>query len=95
MARTNASARALFKRTYRNGPNLMTPDIIAYGWAGPLAWELSQGDGIRRRDGTASRLHGVTVLEDCGGPEAAKRGDLCQAFETETEARDYIAALGA
>lgn len=85
-------ARALFRATYKGQTNPLTPSILEHGMVGKLAYELSEGEGIRTRpNGDPRALFAVTVLEHTGGPQGQRRGDLSRAFETIAEARAYIA----
>lgn len=90
-AAQSRKAREAFRARYPH-PNLLTPDVIAYGMVGSdLAWELSSGEGIRfSRDTPPSRMYGVTVLQLTNGPQALSRGDLSQCFHSEADARAYI-----
>lgn len=84
-------SRRLFMATYKSQPNPLTPNILGYGTCGNLCWEISSGEGIRTSpSGQPETLFGVTVLEDKGGPEGQKRGDLSRAFPTRADALAYI-----
>jgi len=84
-------SRRLFTTTYKGQPNFLTPVILGYGTCGNLCWELSSGEGIRTSpSGQPETLFGVTVLEDKGGPEGRKRGDLNRTFSTRADAMAYI-----
>lgn len=84
-------SRRLFAATYKGQCNPFTPVILGYGTCGNLCWELSSGEGIRTSpSGEPAALFAVTVLEDKGGPEGQKRGDLNRAFHTREAAFAYI-----
>ena len=84
-------SRRLFAATYKGQCNPLTPELIGYGTCGNLCWELTSGEGIRTRpDGQPETLFAVTVLEDKGGPEGQRRGDLNRAFPTREAAFAYI-----
>lgn len=51
-------ARIKLSKAYNNQTNFMTPSPVEYGRAGPYAYEISVGTGIRRE-----RIYGVTVID--------------------------------
>lgn len=86
----STKSRAIFKRTYGNQTNFMTPTVIEFGMSSPnLAWELSKGEGLS----AGSVNFGVTVLEQIWGKPTNRRSDLSTSFPTEEQARQYIKNL--
>ena len=74
------------------GRNLMTPEILEYGYARDraLIWELSTGRGI-----FSERIWGVTVVgrDAAGQPNRNAGKDLSKCCHSLREAREYIASL--
>lgn len=86
----STKARNIFKRTYGNQTNFMTPTVMEYRMVTPnMAVELSKGDNM-----SGGTFYGVTVLEQIWGRPTNRRTDLSQSFATESEARRYIKTLG-
>lgn len=78
---TQSQIRDLFRTTYNNSRNFMTPDVLGYGKRGRLVYELSTGHFA---DDT---IYGVTVLEVDG----TKRHDLSAGgFPSLDAAKTYI-----
>lgn len=85
------TAKRIFKCSYGNSTNFMTPTVLEYGMAtANLAWELSMGDGLSA--GTVN--YGVTVIEQIWRKTPTRRKDLSESFSTEAQAREYIKTLG-
>lgn len=76
-------ARALFRGTFGDSTNFLTPEAVDYGIAGDYAWELSTGTGIWNES-----LYGVTVLELDG-----HRTTLGACFDSPEAALAYIEEL--
>ena len=82
--RSEQSARRMVDKCYRNRSNVMTPNIVSYGWQGDLAWELSWGTWIG-----GEKMWAVSVVTADG-----ERTDLSVGgFDTPEEAHEYIASL--
>lgn len=79
MTRTEIAIR--FAETYNAQKNFMTPNIIEYGKAGRLLYELSSGQWIGGKT-----IYGVTVIDVDGN----KHPDLSDCFATRGEAAEYI-----
>ena len=73
--------KTLFDTVYDGRMNPLTPEVLRYGKAGRLCFELSKGEGIN-----GEPLFGVTVLEIDG----TKRHDLGQSFPSLSEAEAHI-----
>ena len=76
-------ARALFRGTFGDSSNFMTPELIEYRIVGQYAVELSRGSGIWN-----NALYGVTVLELDGS-----RTSLGACFDTPEDMLGYVAQL--
>lgn len=82
-------ATKIFKKTYGNSANFMTPDLIRYGLlADYVAYELSSGSGLG-----GSTLYGVTVLRSTYGRKVEKLRDISKCFDSLAEAELYIKKL--
>lgn len=97
MTRRASTARDAIRRAFNYQPNLMTPRVVAYGWQGSFAWELSTGEGIRIRsihgDGPVPALWGVSVVwVPHDGPPVIQH-DKSECFHSEADARAYIADM--
>lgn len=82
--RTSVSAHTVFRKRYKGEPNLMTPHIVRYGWAGNLAYEVSTGDGLGR---DRAPIWGVTFLNPDG---TTPNGNLSQCFACLNDVDAYI-----
>lgn len=83
------TARAIFKRTYGNVGNFMTPNLIEYGLIAPyMAYELSKGEGIG-----GGTIYGVTVLRSKYGKPTEKLRELSECFETIALAKRHISKI--
>lgn len=81
----------LIIREYGVSRNLMTPEIVRFGWIreGVLAYELSTGTGL---DG--SRIYGVSVVEYIASTDLTERRvDLSTVLFSRQGADDYIQTL--
>jgi len=76
----NPKAKEIFNEVLK-GKNIMTPHIIAYGVRGNLAYELSEGIGMKDHS-----IFGVTVIQLNG----VRRTDLSDCFDSIEEADEYI-----
>lgn len=73
---TTAQARAIFRDAYHGATNLMTPDVIRFGWTGDFAFEISKGDFMHQP------LFAVTVIHATEG----KQPDLSRSFGSDLDA---------
>jgi hypothetical protein len=78
----NSEIAGVFSRTYKGARNFITPNVVEYGKAGKLLYELSKGKRIFG-EGT---LYGVTFLTQSGD----KCKDTNDCFYTIEEAREHI-----
>lgn len=67
--------RQIFRRRFGKQGNFMTPDVMQYGKAGALVWELSEGRGFRRSNGDEPPIYGVTVLTADGADALDAKGE--------------------
>lgn len=81
------SARAIIKEAYNGYPNILTSEIVAYGYKGGFAWELSKGGSLLGPD--QEPIWGVTVVRV---HPREKMYDLSQCLSSEAQARAYIRA---
>jgi len=72
---------ARFDRVFNGEKNFLTPNVLSYGKAGRLLWELSTGEGIEHEP-----IYGVTVINVDGGREH----DLSGCFHSRAEAEEHI-----
>jgi hypothetical protein len=80
------TARRIFKRTYGNQGNFITPVVLEHGMLDAhKAYKLST-DNERQ-------CWGVTVLEQHWGAPVQRRTDLGMCLHSEKEARAYIEKL--
>lgn len=85
--KTPKEAKEVFQELFEGRKNIMTPDIIRYGWRNHLAYELSEGTDM---DNNA--IFGVTVI-DTSGTELDhdhNKSKLCKSLD---EAKQYIRGL--
>lgn len=84
------SAPAIFKARFNGNPNIMTPDLMRYGWKDGLAYELAHGDSIPMRGQPPGHIYGVTVLNP-DGTDAERDGErLSTCLHSLPEALAYI-----
>ena len=81
----------IFRRAVK-GKNMMTPDVIEYGYISPaVVYELSQGSSIM---GGRAKLYGVTIASVTPSGEYLHRHELCKCFPDDLPAaRAYIGSL--
>lgn len=84
----NAKAKDLFMQAYNGQTNIMTPDVLAYGFRGKgkFAYEISYGNF------GGDNLYGVTVLV-LRSTGYEKSPDLSKCLFSRKDAEDYLRSL--
>jgi hypothetical protein len=57
LVNNDGEVKALFDKFYKGNKNIMTPDVLEYGTAGELIYEISSGEFLGKD------LYGLTLLE--------------------------------
>jgi len=85
--------KGVFLKEFGDAPNLITPNVIEYGWikGGKIAYELSVGSDFDRKP-----MYGVTIVSVNEDGTTTSEHDLCESFVGEKALRDakkYIKTL--
>jgi len=78
------SAAEVIRKEYGSSPNVMTPDVISYGWIveDRIAYEVSTGSGFR-----GGRIYGLSVVSiDPMSGKTSRHNRLSGCFDSVTDA---------
>ena len=82
------TARECVRKAYNGHANLMTPHAIAFGFSGPFAWEVSEGEDFEH-----ASIYGVSVVTR-KGEQTDRTYALSKLFWNRAEALRYARACG-
>lgn len=81
----SSSAHAIMRAAYNGQRNIMTPEVLVVGTAGPYAVEVSKGTGIKQEP-----IYGVTVVNrHTGEPDR----ELSRCLFSEEQVNEFLRTL--